>query len=177
MTRPLERPIALVGMMGAGKTVVAEALGERLGAAVADLDDMIEAEEGCSIADLFRREGEPYFRRREGELLRLALASGVRVIACGGGIVQDAAQRALLRDRCHVVWIEVSPRVAAARIGVNAATRPMLGDGPLEPRLAALLDERAPLYGEVATLRVVSDDRSPAEVAATIAAALGGARP
>jgi hypothetical protein len=58
------RPIALVGLMGAGKSTVARALGERLGGAVADLDAMVEAARGCSVAELFEREGEPAFRRR-----------------------------------------------------------------------------------------------------------------
>ena len=83
------RPIALIGLMGAGKTTVARVLGERLGASVADLDAMIEAEEGRPIAELFAHEGEAWFRRREGELLDRVLRDGVRVVACGGGIVTD----------------------------------------------------------------------------------------
>src|SRR5258706_5025180 len=122
MTRALERPIALVGLMGAGKTATAQALGERMGVSIADLDAMIEAEEGCSVAELFRLQGEAAFRRREGELLRRVLASGVRVVACGGGVVLDPTHRELLRRFCRVVWIEVSPEVAALRIGAGAAS-------------------------------------------------------
>src|SRR5690242_2685082 len=106
MTRDDSKPIALIGMMGAGKSSVARVLGERLGVSVADLDGMIEAIEGTSIAELFERAGEPWFRRREGELLAEALRSGVRVVACGGGIVLDPARRQLLRERCRVVWLE-----------------------------------------------------------------------
>src|SRR3989442_11505859 len=64
--------------MGAGKSAVARILGERMGTLVADLDAMIEAEEGTSVAELFERAGEPYFRRRESELLERALAAGAR---------------------------------------------------------------------------------------------------
>src|SRR6185503_19607132 len=92
-------PLALVGLMGAGKSAVARVLGERLGVAVADIDAFIEAEEGSTIGELFEREGEPWFRRREGEVLRQALDAGARVIACGGGLVLDPAHRALLRER------------------------------------------------------------------------------
>lgn len=176
MTTPDDRPVALIGLMGAGKTAVAQALGERWGVAIADLDAMIEAEEGCSVAELFRRQGEPYFRRREGELLRSALASGARVIACGGGIVLDPARRALLRERCHVVWLEVSPATAAARIGAAAAARPVLGDGPAEARLAAVLDERSALYAEAAGTRVSTEGLKPSEVAEAVDDALGGVR-
>src|SRR5690242_13733654 len=146
------RPIALIGLMGAGKTAVARALGERLGSSVADLDAMIEAVEGRSIAELFEREGEAWFRRRERELLEQALGSGIRVIACGGGVVLDPANRRRLREACRVVWLEVSAGEAARRVSAAgarpASLRPLLAGGPPEARLAALLAERAPLYAE-----------------------------
>src|SRR6185436_5381496 len=103
--RDSPRPIALIGLMGAGKSAVAQVLGERLGVAVADLDAYLEAEEGCSITELFDRAGEAHFRRREGEVLRQALDAGARVIASGGGVVLDPAHRRLLRERCRVVWL------------------------------------------------------------------------
>src|SRR5438874_5555313 len=128
MSNPDARPIALIGLMGAGKSSVARVLGERLGAGVADLDGMIEAVEGCSVTELFERAGEAWFRRREGELLDEALRSGVRVVACGGGVVLDPTRRRLLRERCRVVWLEVAPAEAAARVGAGGgvATRPLL---------------------------------------------------
>ena len=173
------RPIALVGLMGAGKSVVARALGERLGAAVADLDGMIEAVEGCSVAELFERAGEAWFRRREGELLEQALRSGVRVIACGGGVVLDPARRRTLRERCRVVWLEVEPAEAARRVGAGggdpARARPLLAGAPAGARLAQLLAERAPLYAEVAAVRVPTGGRTPEQVADAVLAALAAA--
>jgi len=163
-----ERPIALVGMMGAGKSVVAQILGERLGASVADLDSMIEAMEGCSIAELFERSGEAHFRQREGELLERVLGAGVRVVACGGGIVLDPTRRALLRERCFVAWLDVTPAEALRRVSASGApghVRPLLaGDSPGE-RLASILAARAPLYAEVAHVRVPTTGRSLAQVA------------
>src|SRR6266516_4797261 len=106
MAGSTERAIALVGLMGAGKSVVARILGERLGVAVADLDAMLEAEEGCTIAELFDREGEPAFRRREARLLEQALAASARIVACGGGIVLSPEARTSLRERCRTVWLE-----------------------------------------------------------------------
>lgn len=171
------RPIALIGLMGAGKSSVARVLGERLGVSVADLDGMIEAVEGCSVAELFERAGEPWFRRREGELLAESLRSGVRVVACGGGIVLDAARRNLLRERCRVVWLEVEPAEALRRVREPgrdpARVRPLLaGDDP-EARLRTLLAERAPLYAEAAHARVPTSGRTPTEVADAVLAALG----
>jgi shikimate kinase len=179
MKRMDRRPIALIGLMGAGKTAVARVLAERLGASMADLDAMVEAAEGCSIAELFSRAGESHFRRREGELLTEVLRTGVRVIACGGGIVLDPAHRAALREQCRVVWLEVSPAVAARRVsaeGEPGTVRPLLAGGATEERLAALLAERAPLYEETAHLRVSTDALTPAEIVDRIQSPEGVAR-
>lgn len=162
--------------MGAGKSVVARVLGERLGVSVADIDDMIEAEEGRLVADIFEREGEPYFREREGVLLRAVLASGARVIACGGGIVLDASNRALLEDRCDAVWLDVSPSTAAARVAIDDVRRPLLERGKPVEVLTRLRSERAPLYEAVARLRLVADQDPPERIADAIVAWLAGQR-
>ena len=174
------RPIALVGLMGAGKSTVARALGERLGGAVADLDAMAEAERGCSVAELFEREGEPAFRRLEGRILGQALAAGAGIISCGGGIVLDPEHRRLLVTRCRVVWLEVSPAAAALRLASSGGSRPLLAAGvagetvaPLL-RLETLLAERRPLYEQVAQVRVSVDGRSAVEVADEVLRVLGG---
>lgn len=174
----MTRPIALVGLMGAGKSEVARVLGERLGASVADLDAMIEAVEGRSIAEMFETAGEAWFRRREGELLTQVLRLGVRVIACGGGIVTEAARRRELRERCTVVWLEVSPDEAARRVSAPgtgpARVRPLLAGGDPAARLAELLASRALLYAEVAHVRVPTDGLEARQVADAVLAALAG---
>ena len=179
MTPRANRPIALVGLMGAGKSAVARVLGERLGASVADLDAMIEAVEGCTVAELFERSGEAWFRRGESDLLAEVLRSGVRIIACGGGIVLDPERRRQLRERCRVVWLEVTPRTAARRVaggdGDPARVRPLLAGGKAEARLAALLEQRAPLYAEVAELRIPTDALTPEQVAERILGPRSGA--
>jgi len=172
-----ERPIALVGLMGAGKSAVARVLGERLGGAVADLDAMLEAEAGCSVAELFARDGEPAFRRRESRLLDQALAAGADVVACGGGIVLSPTARGVLRDRCRAVWLEVGPAEAAQRVRATLGDRPLLAGGDPRARLEALLAERAPLYTEVAVARVATDRLGPAEVAEAVLRALRARTP
>ncbi len=165
------RPIALVGIMGSGKSVVARELGEQLGTSVADLDALIESEEGRPIAHLFEREGEPWFRRREGEALTQVLGAGARVIACGGGIVLVAEHRRMLREACFTVWLEVAPAEAASRLEGETRERPLLAGAEPEARLTALLEARAPLYAEVARRRVATGGRTPEEVAADVLAA------
>ena len=101
-------PIALIGLMGSGKSSVVQLLGERLKLPATDLDLLLEAESGESIAGWFARGGEPEFRRREAELLKRVVEAGDGVLACGGGVILDPDSRRLLRERCRTVWLEVS---------------------------------------------------------------------
>jgi shikimate kinase len=172
MSEDAKRPVALVGLMGAGKSAVARALGERLGTAVADLDALLEAETGRSVGQLFEEHGEPWFRAREGELLREALDAGARVVACGGGLVLTPRHRALLGERCRVVWLQVTPAEAARRIGGDAALRPLLAGGDVPKRLERLLEERRPLYAEVADLTLPTDGADPEGLAERILSGL-----
>ena len=169
------RPIALIGLMGAGKSAVARALATRLGGRAEDLDQRIEDGAGETVARLFEREGEAGFRAREKAALDAALAGHPAVIACGGGIVLDPDNRSTLRDRCRTVWIEIPPEVAARRVAAKPEERPLLGNGHIESRLAALLRARAPLYESVASIRVDGALPSPERVADTILASLAGA--
>jgi shikimate kinase len=140
---------------------------------------MIEAVEGCSVAELFERAGEAWFRRRESELLAESLRSGVRVVACGGGIVLEPAHRKLLRERCRVVWLDVDPAEAARRTAAAGARgpggRPLLAGAEPAVRLAELARERSPLYAEAAGFRIATDGRTPEQVADAVLAAIGGA--
>jgi len=168
----VDRPIALVGLMGAGKSVVARILGDRLGRAVADLDAMIVSECGASVPELFDRSGEAAFRRLEGTFLARALASGAGVVACGGGVVLDPEHRTLLRESCRTVWLEVAPEEASRRVRRDGPSRPLLAGGEIEDRLNRLLAERRGLYEEVAEVAVSTMDRTPEEVAGAVLAAL-----
>ena len=169
-----DRPIALVGLMGAGKSAVAVRLAALLGAGFVDLDARIEADSGKSIAELFEREGEAVFRRLESTTLEHALESGARVIACGGGVVTDPASRSRLRERCHVVWLEVTPGEAARRVAGTQVRRPLLREGDAVERLGALLEQRGALYAEVAGLRIPTTGLTPDEVAQAVLGALSG---
>jgi shikimate kinase len=100
------RTIVLIGLSGAGKSTVARLLSERLGARALDLDAAIESDAQASVAQIFAREGEAGFRRREVERLSSVLRDAPAVLACGGGVILEPEARALLSAGCRVVWLE-----------------------------------------------------------------------
>jgi shikimate kinase len=156
--------IALVGLSGAGKSSVGRLLAERLDWALLDVDALIETTAGRSIPQIFADEGEPGFRDREAEALRLALSLGERVIATGGGAVLRPENRRLLRDEALVVWLDAPTEVLIARLRAHDEERPLLaGDDPAG-RLEALRAARAPIYAEAAHLRVGTAGLSHAQV-------------
>lgn len=171
---PTTRPrVVLIGSMGAGKTTVGAALAERWGVAFRDTDADIVAAQGRAVADIFVTDGEPHFRALEREAVRVALAEHEGVLALGGGAVVDPGTRALLAGHT-VVFLQVGLAEAVARVGLGSS-RPLLLGG-VRSRIKALLDERTPIYSEVATVTVSTDGLEPAEVAAQVEALLEGAR-
>src|SRR5262245_9448578 len=99
-------PIALVGLSGAGKSSIGRLLAGQLGWPLRDTDALIVHSAGCEIAQIFAAEGEAHFRDREAAALRQALDGPPVVVATGGGIVLRAENRALLRERAFVVWLD-----------------------------------------------------------------------
>ncbi len=164
----LSRPIALVGLPGAGKSAVAAVLAGRLAGPAADLDERIAAETGATIGELFDTRGEAAFRELETATLARVIDDGARVIACGGGLPTVEASRALLAAHCVVVWLEVTPAEAARRLRDESETRPLLAGHDVGARLETLNRERAPRYASLAALRVPTDGLDPAGVADAI---------
>jgi len=155
--------VYLVGMPGAGKSVVGRELAGRLGVPFLDLDAEIEREAGATVSDIFDREGEPAFRAREAGALVEASAHDPAVIACGGGVVLEPANRITLRNTGVAVFLDVPIDQLRERVR-PAAERPLIHEeGDLERLLAA----REPLYREFAA-HVVDGSGSPGEVADAI---------
>jgi shikimate kinase len=163
--------LVVVGPPGAGKTTVGRVLARRLGATFADVDTMIEERTGRSIADLFLEDGEERFRTLEREVVAEALASHDGVLALGGGAVLAAETRALLRAH-RVVHLSVGLADGLRRTGMSTA-RPLLAGVNPRATFKALLDARAPLYREVATVQVATDRRSANQVARAVLEAIG----
>ena len=160
-----DRPIVLVGMMGAGKSTVGRRLAERLGLAFVDSDEEVERRLGLRIAGIFERDGEKRFRAEERRVLAELAAGPPRVIAAGGGAFADEESRRLILQRCTAVWIDASVETLASRLDGDR-TRPLLAS----ESLAALAEGRRPFYAE-AHLRV-DGDRPADAVAQAIAEAL-----
>lgn len=166
------RHIALVGMMGSGKSETGWRLARVLGRRFVDCDELVAAGAGRSIPEIFEAEGEAGFRRRESETLTAVLAGGdAAVIATGGGVVTVADNRALLADAA-VFWLRARPEVLADRVG-DGSGRPLLasgagGHGAVE-RLDQLVAERDPWYREVADVIVDVDDLSASQAATAVA--------
>ena len=167
------RHVYLVGFMAAGKTTTGRLLAERLGLAFVDVDDVIAADAGMPVPEIFRTEGEDAFRRREAEALAKLTAGPAQVIATGGGAPCHADNLERMRAGGLVVALAVSLDVALARAG-DPASRPLLARAPEE--IAALFHARQPFYRQAHAV-VSTDGRTPAEVADRAAAAVRAADP
>lgn len=155
ISAPPSRPIALVGMMGAGKTEVGRALAERLGWPFHDLDDEIARIAGCTVAELFHRDGEPAFRERERRALGSLVTGSRIVLATGGGAFADLQSRTLLLARTLTIWLEAEPATLARRLA-GTADRPLVRGGEPLPVLEQVLERRRAFY-EQAHLRIRTD--------------------
>ncbi|MEU8568346.1 shikimate kinase [Streptomyces pathocidini] len=155
--------------MGVGKSTVGALLAERLGVGYRDTDADIERAAGRTISEIFIDEGEERFRELERRAVRAAVAEHEGVLALGGGAILDAGTRRLLAGQ-PVVFLDVGVNEAVKRVGLNAP-RPLLAVNPRQ-RWRELMEERRPLYTEVARAVVTTDDRTPEDVAEAILDAL-----
>jgi shikimate kinase len=159
-------PVAVfVGVMGAGKSTVGTAVAAELGVPFADTDAIIEERAGKPIPEIFVDDGEPAFRALEREVVASALETFGGVLALGGGAILDEATRKLLADQT-VVYLSVELTDAIKRVGLGAG-RPLLAMNP-RATLKYLLDQRRPLYLEVATHTIATDGRDEQDVTAEV---------
>lgn len=154
-------PVILIGMMGAGKSTVGREYARRHGLEFIDCDHELEARTGVKVSTIFEIEGEAGFRRRESQLIEeLIEASGV-VLGTGGGVVLSPDNRAILKRRGIVVYLNVPPRVLWERTR-HDRSRPLLQVPNPRERIESLYRERDPLYRDVADIVVEGNRGSPA---------------
>lgn len=164
--------LALIGMMGAGKSAVGARLADRTSRELRDVDATVAARAGDPVPALIERIGMAAFRRLEAEVLQQALAANEpSIIATGGGAVLDERSRELLVARSTVVWLRARPETLAERVG-DGATRPLLAGQDALVALRALGVERDGLYAATAAVAVDTDGRPVEEVADAVLAAV-----
>lgn len=169
--RRLERTVALVGMMGVGKSTVGRKLAESLGAAFVDSDEEIERAAGLSIPEIFERHGEAEFRRGERRVIERLLNGPPIVLATGGGAYMDPETRALLKEKATTVWLRADLDLIWKRVN-RRDTRPLLKRENPKQVLADLLAVRSPVYAE-ADIAVDSGDGPATDAVRAIRDAMG----
>lgn len=142
-----EKSIALVGLMGAGKSSVGRRLAKRIGLPFVDSDAEIEAAAGLTIAEIFELHGEAHFRAGERRVLARLIAGPASVIATGGGAFMDPETRKLILGRCVAVWLDAEVATLAERVR-RRDHRPLLSGKDPVALLQNLAEVRNPVYAE-----------------------------
>lgn len=175
--RPDKPCVALIGMRGSGKSSVARELARLLDADCVDTDELIAQQAGMTIADIFDKEGETGFRRRERDVVARVATQPPGVISVGGGAILDAQNVAALKSIARVVWLTAPVDVLCERVArdpASASTRPPLerdANGAvlsLEAELAKLLQQREAAYRAAADVVIDTTGRTIEEVSRAI---------
>ena len=144
---PLQKPIALLGLRGAGKSTLGQKLAQALEIPFIELDREVEKDAGAALGEVFAMYGQDAFRRFERRALERVLAQNRHaVIAAGGGLVTDAASYKLLLERCQCVWLKASPEEHMARVIAQGDMRPFKGRSAALDEIKKLLEDRNHLY-------------------------------
>ncbi len=143
----LNRTVALVGMMGAGKTSVGRRLAQRLSVPFRDADHEIETAAGLTVAEIFERFGESHFRDGERKVIARLLEDAPHVLATGGGAFMDETTRAAMAGTAFTIWLKAPVSLLLARVK-KRETRPLLKEGDMRATLERLLEMREPVYAK-----------------------------
>jgi len=157
----LKKTIVMVGMMGAGKTAVGRALAVRLGVPFLDSDHEIETAANLTIPEIFARDGEPFFREKERQVISRLLVEQRGVLSTGGGAFLAPENRRIIKECGVSVWLKADLDVLWNRVK-HRDSRPLLQTANPRATLSALYDTRVPLYAK-ADLPVGSDGRASIE--------------
>ncbi|NMC64068.1 MAG: hypothetical protein GYA55_12970 [SAR324 cluster bacterium] len=162
-----KKSIALIGMMGAGKSSIGRIISEKLCFDFVDLDEELEKRQGMKIREIIDRKGEASFRNLEASLFSEYVESENVVFSCGGGLILRLENRNLLKKHFLTIWIHASEEELASRVAQDI-NRPLLSGYDTKSRLKELFLERRPFYAEVADLFMSSQHSSERECAERI---------
>lgn len=146
-TARLKKNVVLVGMMGAGKTAIGKALAARLGVAFRDSDQALEEAANMTIPEIFERDGEPFFRDKEAQIISRLMDMDPGILATGGGAFLQSTTRAVIAEKGLAVWLKADADLLWQRVR-HKDTRPLLRTADPRATLNALLAEREPHYAE-----------------------------
>ena len=165
----------LIGLPGSGKSTIGRRLAKTLGCPLLDTDAAIEERIGRSIAEIFATEGESGFRRIEQEVVCEALRDHDGILSLGGGAITTAAVREALAGHI-VVYLEIGAAEGIRRTG-GSTVRPLLAGPDRAEKFRELMSQRAPLYRQVATIRINTNRRNPGAVVRYIVGRLEDPQP
>ena len=165
----LNRTVALVGMMGAGKTSIGRRLAARLAVPFRDADHEIEAAASLTVAEIFARFGEAHFRDGERKVIARLLDEPPHVLATGGGAFMDEATRAAMRKAAFTIWLKAPIGLLMSRVK-KRDSRPLLKEGDMRATMERLLTIREPVYAVADMVLESADEPHGAAVDRIIAA-------
>lgn len=172
----LNKTIVMVGMMGAGKTAVGTQLARDLGVGFLDSDEEIVRAANLSVAEIFERYGEPFFREKEARVLARLLDGPAGVLSTGGGAFLNPGNRAMIHERGVSVWLKADLALLWSRVR-HKTTRPLLHTPDPRATLAAMYEARVPVYALADLAVEAQPDYSIDEMAERVAEALASRRP
>ena len=152
----LKKTVVMVGMMGAGKTAVGRALAQRLRVGFLDSDAEIEAAANRTVPEIFERDGEPFFRAKETQIIERLLEEKRCVLSTGGGAFLSGQNRANISGKGVSVWLNADLELLWNRVR-NKDTRPLLRTPNPKSTLNGIYDQRVPTYA-LADMTVVSNE-------------------
>ena len=175
MRARLKKTVVMVGMMGAGKTAVGKALAHALNAPFLDSDAEIEKAANMTIPEIFERDGEPFFRLKERQVIARLLDEKQGVLSTGGGAFMAAENREMITERGVAVWLDATLPVLWNRVK-HKNTRPLLRTPDPKATLREIYEQRVPIYA-LADLTVTSEQAKTVEAMAQRVIAALKARP
>lgn len=166
-TYQLKKTVVLVGMMGSGKTAIGTALARMIGVTFLDSDAEIERAANRSIAEIFERDGETFFREKERQVLKRLLRTRRCILSTGGGAYLSDANRQIIHDGGIAVWLKADPELLWSRVR-NKDTRPLLRTPDPHATLLRLHAERTPAYEKAEIVVEARSEYSIEDMAARV---------